>query len=404
MSRWWFALALVGCGPRSGGGASYEGETTSGIPPVADETTTTGPSSELCLARRYSLLDDEQCHHAAIGDLDADGQADLAVFPGPQSFFSGSVLRRLHTFRGGATELQVPEIHCCLDVGGPASLGLIDVNGDARMDPLYVVNHDYVVGDVGGTMGSLDLQVRGPLGGYLPERAVAHGRLHHLRPLVAIGALAPDRPAVVVSDAEAELRVLFADGISLEPTTSKPLMLPSNASALGTTDLDADGIDDVVALLPDRLALVRSAGDGTLTLLGETTPPILGPTMIVGDLDGVGGRDIVLVGDQGIAVGLVSPDAIAWHAQPELVITSPAVLADVDGDEALDLVTVEGTTLVAYRRGGDVTFAAAPLVVAHGVGDAVRTIVAGDLDGDARADLAVCDGLGVLVVSSGGAP
>lgn len=129
------------------------------------------------------------------------------------------------------------------------------------MDPLYAVDHAYASGDVVSVSGSLDLLVRGPVGGYLPERIVAYGRIH------------PRQPRF-----------------------------------------------------------------------------------------------------------------------------------DVDADAVVDLVTVEGTTLVVYRGGSDGVFAGAPLVPAHGAGDAVRTIVAGDLDGDARADVAVCDGLGVLVVSSGGAP
>jgi hypothetical protein len=414
MKRWWVTLAIVGCGqPRvvvvgdDSGGTTTTTSSTSDAPPVADDsTTTTGSTPDVCVARRYSLLDDEQCRHAAIGDLDADGHADLFVMPGPeQSFILSSYLHRLHTFRGGAAELEAPELHCCLDgVGSPTSLGLLDVNEDGRADPLYAIEHDYSSGDVAGTIGYLDLLVRGPMGGYLTERSVATGRIWPLVPRAAIGALTPDpdRAAVVVSDGDAELRTLVADGLSLQPATLVPFVLPGTVLALATTDLDDDGIEDVVALLSDRVSLIRSAGDGTLTPLSESTPPGLGPRLLVGDLDGVDGRDVVLVGDEGSTVGLVSSGAIVWHAQPGLVITAASVLVDVDGDGALDLVTVEGTTLVAYRRSGWV-FAGPPVVIAQGVGDEVRTIVAGDLDGDARVDVAVCDRLGVLVVSSGGA-
>jgi len=410
MKRRWLALALVGCGDstavvaqESGGETTFASSST-GTAPANDTSTTTGLAPVECAARRYSLLDDELCHHAAIGDLDADGHADLFVMPGPEhNFIASEYLHRLHTFRGGAGELQAPELHCCLEVGSPAALELMDVNGDGRMDPLYVVDHHGFVGDVGYTRGSLDLLVRGPLGGYLPERIAAQGTIRFHQPRYAIGAFAQAGPSVVVSDGDSELRMLVADGLSLVPTPDTPLPLSSYVRALAVTDLDGDGLDDVVALHEDRVALIRSTAGGPLVLLGEITPPIMGSALLVGDLDAIGGNDIVLVGEGGTAVGLVSPDAIDWHTQPELAITSPSVLVDLDMDAVADLVTVDGAMLVVYRGGSGGTFASQPSTIAQGVGDAVRTIVAGDLDGDARADVAVCDGLGVLVVSVGSA-
>lgn len=403
---WLVAVAVGGCGPTSG---SAEGEATgTGADPSSSSSSTTGPSSlgdgttsaspeTPCPSRRYPLLDDEACMAAAIGDVDGDGMDDLLVLPGPDTFLTTAMPRRLHTYRGGGPDLGEPELHCCIETDVPTALVMLDINGDGRGDPVYVAAHHELHGDVGSTPAGVDALVRGPAGGYLAEQRIVRGReLSSSR--LTTGALLADQPAFVASDGGDELRMYAPQGLAWIPTSPDPSTMSSFVAALATLDLDGDGLDDVLAVLLDRVVALRSPGDGTLVPVEEFTPAVLGPAVHTGDLDATGSRDVVFAGTEGIAVGLVAAGTVEWRTQPEIVVDWASSLLDADGDGALDLLTATGGSLLAYRGAGDGTFLVPPVSLSVGVGEQARMIVSGDLDADGRADVAVCDELGVLVV------
>jgi hypothetical protein len=412
----WAALVLAACTPErpaaDGTGTGGSGEptaeaSTTDAPPVADDTGTTGEPGPPCVAWRHTLLDADPCGRLAIGDLEADGVDDLLVLPGFASFIQPAVIqRRLHTYRGGQPLLPLPEIFCCIEVGNPAALTLVDINGDGRADPIYVVDQTSLGGDVVSNFVAVEMLVRGPLGGYVGgSRLLQAAGVALYPPVVATGALLPDRPALVATDGMSSVGLLAAEGLAMVPASEGPwVTLDADIEAMATTDLDGDGLDDVVAVLPGRLALLHSLGDGTLVLAQELEPAVLGDTVLVGDLDGLGGHDLLLPSSGGIGVGLVSPGTLVWLAQPELEIEGPSVLVDANGDGVLDLATIVGAELVVYLGAGDGTFTVPPQSLSPGVGEVVQDLAAGDLDGDGRDDLAVCDELGVLVVHTTAGP
>lgn len=178
--------------------------------------------------------------------------------------------------------------------------------------------------------------------------------------------------------------------------------LEQTARQLGATDVDGDGQDDVVLLLQSGLQVLRSPGDGTLAPMQVVQPPALHSTLHVGDLDGMGAADIVLAGPEGIVVGLVTAGQIAWMSQSAPVLPNPWVLVDFDGDGMLDVVTAEADLVLAYRGLGDGTLVTEAQVLSSGVGEEVLDLAAGDLDGNGRDEVVVCDDAGMLVVSAGG--
>lgn len=408
------ALALVGCGDPPGSDGSADGTATdttasggttastvaTGLA-TADETgSTTGPSSG-CPARRHTLLLAEACEGIAFGDLDADGISDLLVVPGGLDFLpSATVWKRSYSYVGLDPLLSAPEVHCCFDAGSILQTQLYDINGDGRDDPLITELRTEVSGDVGTDLDTLEMQIRGPQGGYLGRRFLsqvpsAFGSI----PQAAIGELLPGGRAVAIAEGT-QLALYEADGLVLvQPESS--LALPEPVRDLGAIDLDDDGIDDIAALLGGSVLLLNNSGASTFEVGPESVPPALGPRLRIAQLDGAGAPELLIAGPEGIAVGTLDDDAlgISWQLDP-LIIEGPLTLADVDADGLLDLVTVLDDQLVAHLGGGgDGSFAPIPAPLSSGVGAQVAELGAGDLDGDGRSELVVCDEQGILVVT-----
>lgn len=404
------ALALVGCGdpPRSDGTAdgtatdstASGGTTVSTGPATADETgSTTGPSSG-CPARRHTLLLAEACESIAFGDLDADGIGDLLVVPGGLEFLpSATVWKRAYSFTGGDPLLSAPEVHCCFDAGSILQTQLYDINGDGRDDPLITALRTDFSGDVGTSLDALQMQIRGPQGGYLGRRFLSQvPSAFGSTPQVALGELLPGARAVAVAEGT-QLALFEAEGIALVRPESA-LALPEPVRDLGAIDLDDDGIDDLAALLGASVLLLSNSGAFTFEVGPQSVPPALGPRLRIAQLDGAAAPELVIAGPEGIAVGTLDDDplGISWQLDP-LVVEGPLALADVDADGLLDLVTVLDDQLVAHLGGGDGSFAPVPLPLSSGVGERVAEIGAGDLDGDGRSELVVCDEQGIVVVT-----
>jgi FG-GAP-like repeat len=161
------------------------------------------------------------------------------------------------------------------------------------------------------------------------------------------------------------------------------------------TDIDGDGRQDVL-LLSYRIQTLGNRGDGTLAV-GASSTDVSGSTLVIGDFDGDGIRDLVLPGRgsrlggpaptpevqflRGLGNGQFTDMGMIWGGG---VGTIAAAAIDINSDGRLDVVIDRGTREVLLGH-GDGTFDA-PLTLGSNVFGAAP-ITAQDLDGDGRSDL-----------------
>ena len=190
----------------------------------------------------------------------------------------------------------------------------------------------------------------------------------------------------------------------------------SFAVSIVAADFDGDGRPDVAAasLRDSQIFWYRNKGDGTFSGPITVSNAASGPCCLVAaDLDGDGRVDLVSAS--------VLDDKVAWYrnvggasgslfgftsASPfanQRIITknadyaSSVAVADVDGDGLPDVVSASilDNKIAWYRNrgGGNFAWSAANALgnqkLISTAGEAPSCVVAGDLDGDGRVDLAV---------------
>jgi hypothetical protein len=195
--------------------------------------------------------------------------------------------------------------------------------------------------------------------------------------------------------------VLLNDGGGLV-AQSPPWTTPS-PSFVTAGDLDGDAKPDLLILggLVHHGRLLFNQGNGVFAPLpGPVASPALSPTSFrVGDLDGDGDLDVVA--SDGTFLSQVevllnagsgtlgSPVAYAVGSDP-IATAGQLSLGDLDGDAKLDLaVTAPNQNKISVRlNNGDGTFGAQAL---YAVGTKPRSLAMADLNGDGKLDLAVAN-------------
>lgn len=322
----------------------------------------------------------------AIGDLNGDARPDLVV--ANQSSNTVSVL-----LAGGAPGAFLPKVDHPTGAQ-PASVAIGDLNGDGRPD-LAVANHG-----IGANTVSVLLANPGLPGSFLAktDHTTAAGPTG-----VAIGDLDEDgRPDLAVACADADaVSVLRGDPGSPGAFLAKT-DLPAGNGARSVAIGDLDGDDNL------DLAVANGESDKVSVLLATHAVPgtflpktdhLAGPepySVAIGDLDGDGRPDLavanppadtasVLLADPGTPGGFLPKSAQTTGDVPFAV-----AIGDLDLDGRPDLATANAaansvSVLSADPADPDGFAAKADRVV----GTFPSAVAAGDLDGDAKPDLAV---------------
>ena len=343
----------------------------------------------------------------AVADLDRDGDLDVvsanaatntvtiwyATGPGAFSPAPSVVL-------GGAGITQ-----------GPSSVAIGDLDGDGRPD--------IACANLAGN--SLCVFLQQPAGGFLGTPTFT---------LATSGyPIAPARLEISDVNGDGWRDLVAADGGNdltawmWQPANGRfapqPIVLGSNGSLASPTsvvaaDFDGDGNVDLAATNGggDDVAVFQQIGGASYDLTAADVvlgSPVVTPSLAgiaVGDLDGDGDLDIVSAspGSNSLAIfEQLSPAVFA--SDPASVLGSASdtngvravVAVDLNGDGRLDIASANaagGTIAVFLQDPVDGFRATADFVLGAGLIGAPVSIAAGDFDGDGRMDLVTANSSG----------
>jgi VCBS repeat protein/FG-GAP repeat protein len=316
----------------------------------------------------------------AVGDFNGDGVPDLAVANAgnPQIGDDGNISILLG--KGDGTFQSADNF-----VAGknPFSIAVGDFNGDGRLDVVVANNGS---GNVSVLLGNGDGTFRTHVDyaiGTGPD-SVAVGDLNGDQKLdLAVTA----HPANIVSVLLGNGDGTFQPHVDYDIRAGNPL---GDRNAVVIADLDGDGKFDVLASHAAGLSILLGNGDGTFQnavdkfVAYDTSPAFVADLNEDGKLDVLaGGHKIVPPGDFGV-IWLPGNGDGTFQASVDIAPGLALAVADFNGDLKLDFVAVESGALSLSLGSGHGTFQT-PLNVSP-----ARNALFGstaDLDGDKAPDL-----------------
>lgn len=332
----------------------------------------------------------------AIADLNADGKPDLAVANGG----NGRVSVLLNTTSAGAT---TPSFAASADVAtgsSPAVVAIADFNADGKPD-LAVTN-------AGSASVSVLLNKTGT-GATLPAFQAKVELATGLFPTtVAVGDFNGDgTPDLAVASSGEESVSVLLNATATGATTPSFLAkvdFATDLSLLGAAvgDLNGDGKPDLATTNNESGAVLLNT-----TVTGSLTPSFSARVnyasgvnldfVLIGDLDGDGKPDLsYAMRNPPSIVALVNTTDTA-AATPSFgtavgFATSSGffALGDLDEDGKLDLV-VAAVAVLLNTRGAAATPPSFSSPLLFSAGPSPSSVAIGDLNGDARPDLAVAN-------------
>ena len=222
---------------------------------------------------------------------------------------------------------------------------------------------------------------------------------------LAIGDVNGDgRPDVATADLGADSVTLLVSsgGRQLVPAPGSPIAVGPYPAAVALADINRDGSLDLISANSAGSSVSVGFGDGTgaMQRVGATPVGITPIALAVGDLNGDGLPEIVTANqgsdDSTILYGGGGNATVKLGASPRALR-----LVDVNGDRNLDMIAANSASdsvsvLLGDGKGGLAPALGSPILTGPGTGP--RALLAEDLNGDGRLDIAVANAItGTLV-------
>lgn len=275
---------------------------------------------------------------------------------------------------------------------GPVAVIAVDVNGDMELD-LVVGSEDpsvltFLISD---GAGGFDAPIEFALG--MGITAIVAADLDgDMLPDLALASIFDSRVYFLLNDGGIDA-ILNGDSPSYD---SRDV----GDAPLAIVAADFDGVNGVdIATADGDVSVLLNKGDGTFDPAVEYAAGTIARGLAAADLDGDGDVDLASAAAKDNAAAILLNAGDGTFDEPKLYAAGADVwgitAADLDGDGDADLVTADADlddnvgppdTVSVLENLGDGTFAAAKH---FGVGEAPRTVIAADLDGDGDLDLAV---------------
>ena len=275
----------------------------------------------------------------ATADIDGDGLADVVS----ASADDGKLFVYLNQMATPGT-FKAP---LQLDSPGASQVVIADLNGDTKPD---LVSADFGV--------SIFLQDPAKPGSFLAPASLSSGGASW----VAVGDLNGDGlPDLVVTDASgvhvyihssSPTSATFLPAVTVFTQTPNQAFIAANYVAIA--DVDGDGLNDLVITDPGpygptpptvNVLIQNRSAHGTFLAPASYSLPSghVAQSIVVADLDGDGALDLIVGDDAGVNVLLQNPGAAGTFAAASYYPVAggafQVAVADVDNDGNLDIVT-----------------------------------------------------------------
>ena len=322
----------------------------------------------------------------AIGDVNGDGKPDLTYADNGNSW--ASVL--LNNVNGNGTFTVAPNAGALYANDNAWAIALGDVNGDGRLD---MVTANPAAGDASVVLNN-GAGGNGAFGDGFPAGTTPTG--------VALGDLDGDgKPDVAVANAGSNNVSVLLSRANNTLTAAVNYLVGTSPYAVAVGDLNGDGKPDLVAANrgSNNLSVLLNKGDGTATLLAAVNyaTGALPYAVAVADFNGDGKPDVATANESGNSASVLLNKGDGTGTLLSAVSyatgnTAVSVAAgDVNGDGKPDLVVANysgnNVSVLVNKGDGSGTFLAAVNYAAGG--NSPYSVAVGDLNGDGKPDLAV---------------